>query len=68
MRKVQETLSRDDKLNAVDKDPSAIALKNKRLTFAWLDGEAQKVSVTYTYLFNIFLSYILFWSYMFFSV
>lgn len=42
IRKVQETLSRDDKLNAADKDPSAIALKNKRLTFAWLDGEAQK--------------------------
>ncbi|KAJ8536272.1 hypothetical protein K7X08_034673 [Anisodus acutangulus] len=46
MRRVQETLSNDEELTAVDQDPSSapalIALKQKRLTFTWLDGEAQK--------------------------
>lgn len=47
MRRIQETLSSDGDLTAVDQDqpsaPALLALKQKRLTFAWLDGEAQKV-------------------------
>ncbi|KAK3042764.1 hypothetical protein RJ639_000822, partial [Escallonia herrerae] len=43
MRRVQEILSND--VDSIDQDPSsapsAIALKEKRLTFTWLDGEAQ---------------------------
>ncbi|TMW97339.1 hypothetical protein EJD97_005705 [Solanum chilense] len=46
MRRIQETLSSDGDLTAVDQDqpsaPALLALKQKRLTFAWLDGEAQK--------------------------
>ncbi|KAM3380750.1 hypothetical protein P3S68_006323 [Capsicum galapagoense] len=46
MRRVQETLSKDGELTAVDQDlssaPALLALKQKRLTFTWLDGEAQK--------------------------
>ncbi|XP_070027590.1 uncharacterized protein [Nicotiana sylvestris] len=46
VRRVQETLSNDGELTAVDQDPSSapalLALKQKRLTFTWLDGEAQK--------------------------
>ncbi|KDP31275.1 hypothetical protein JCGZ_11651 [Jatropha curcas] len=45
MRRVGELLSSDGKLSDVDDDQSlllATALKNKRLTFAWLDGEAQE--------------------------
>ncbi|KAL5813520.1 hypothetical protein ACOSQ4_024161 [Xanthoceras sorbifolium] len=46
MRRVQELLSSDGDLDSPDADqsltPSAIAFKNKRLTFAWLDGEAQE--------------------------
>ncbi|XP_059303624.1 uncharacterized protein LOC132055693 [Lycium ferocissimum] len=46
MRRVQETLSIDEELTAVDQDslsvPARLALKQKRLTFTWLDGEAQK--------------------------
>ncbi|VFQ62720.1 unnamed protein product [Cuscuta campestris] len=45
MRRVQETLSNGD-LNAVDQDTlstiAELALKEKRLTFTWLDGEKQK--------------------------
>ncbi|PHU24065.1 Pentatricopeptide repeat-containing protein, mitochondrial [Capsicum chinense] len=44
--RVQETLSKDGELTAVDQDlssaPALLALKQKRLTFTWLDGEAQK--------------------------
>ncbi|OMO52874.1 Thioredoxin-like protein [Corchorus olitorius] len=46
MRRVQETLSKSSELNAAGEGEhsitSTIALKNKRLTFTWLDGEAQK--------------------------
>lgn len=46
MRRVQESLSSNSDLKAADKDesfsPAAAALINRRLTFAWLDGEAQK--------------------------
>ncbi|KAF2311303.1 hypothetical protein GH714_021603 [Hevea brasiliensis] len=45
MRRVQELLSNDGELSDVDKDQSLLlstALKNRRLTFAWLDGEAQQ--------------------------
>lgn len=46
MRRVQQILSSAAELNGADKqqpsEPSAIALKEKRLTFTWLDGEAQK--------------------------
>ncbi|KAE8124010.1 hypothetical protein FH972_018922 [Carpinus fangiana] len=46
MRRVQELLSNDSELKAADEDesftPAAVALTSKRLTFAWLDGEAQK--------------------------
>ncbi|KAI9174662.1 hypothetical protein LWI28_020900 [Acer negundo] len=46
MRRVQELLSSEGDLDAPDVDQSltqsAIAFKNKRLTFAWLDGEAQE--------------------------
>ncbi|KDO55520.1 hypothetical protein CISIN_1g0053742mg, partial [Citrus sinensis] len=48
IRRVQETLLSDDESNAADTDqslaPAAVAFRNKRLTFAWLDGEAQDVS------------------------
>ena len=48
MRRVQESLSSNSDLKAADKDesfsPAAAALINRRLTFAWLDGEAQKVN------------------------
>lgn len=46
VRRVQETLSNDEELNSSDPDSSssaaALALKQKRLTFTWLDGEAQQ--------------------------
>lgn len=46
MRRVQEMLLNDDEVDAAAKDewfaPSAIVLKEKRLTFTWLEGEAQK--------------------------
>ncbi|KAL1823793.1 hypothetical protein ACET3Z_010571 [Daucus carota] len=41
MRRVQENLSNDGDAAAQDKLEAAIALKDKRLTFTWLDGEAQ---------------------------
>lgn len=48
MRRVQKLLSNDSESKAADKEesvsPAAVALTTKRLTFAWLDGEAQKVS------------------------
>lgn len=47
MRSVQGILSDDVELNTGSEDtflPAAVALKNKRLTFTWLDGETQKVS------------------------
>lgn len=47
MRRVQQVLSDDTESSIVDGDEyaatAALALKAKRLTFAWLDGEAQKV-------------------------
>ncbi|XP_002514733.2 uncharacterized protein LOC8263406 [Ricinus communis] len=45
MRRVEELLLNDGEPSVVDKDQSSLlatALKNKRLTFAWLDGEAQQ--------------------------
>ncbi|KAI3454694.1 hypothetical protein Pfo_011357 [Paulownia fortunei] len=46
MRRVQEKLSNNGEMNIVDQDPmsapASLALKQKRLTFAWLDGEAQQ--------------------------
>ncbi|CAA2963239.1 dnaJ homolog subfamily C member 16 [Olea europaea subsp. europaea] len=46
MRSIQEKLSNDGELDAVDLEPisapAVSALKQKRLTLAWLDGEAQK--------------------------
>ncbi|XP_010258427.1 PREDICTED: uncharacterized protein LOC104598200 [Nelumbo nucifera] len=48
MRRVQVILSNDDKPNAADSvhfldlRPATDALKEKRLTFTWLDGETQK--------------------------
>ncbi|KAM4107005.1 hypothetical protein ACB094_04G109500 [Castanea mollissima] len=46
MRRVQELLSNDGDLKEADKvesfSPAAAALNSRRLTFAWLDGEAQK--------------------------
>ncbi|KAM7480047.1 hypothetical protein LguiA_028260 [Lonicera macranthoides] len=41
MRRVQEILSNDVDAVPQDSASSAIALKEKRLTFTWLDGEAQ---------------------------
>ncbi|CAA0826851.1 DNAJ heat shock N-terminal domain-containing protein [Striga hermonthica] len=45
MRRVQETLTDADEIDIDDQEPqltpAALALKQKRLTFAWLDGEAQ---------------------------
>lgn len=47
MRSIQEKLSTNDVLHSVDQDqPPAVALKEKRLTFTWLDGEAQQVSAS----------------------
>ncbi|XP_040988912.1 uncharacterized protein LOC121236527 isoform X2 [Juglans microcarpa x Juglans regia] len=46
MRRVQKLLSNDSESKTGDKEesvsPAAVALTTKRLTFAWLDGEAQK--------------------------
>ncbi|GAB4860780.1 hypothetical protein Ancab_035943 [Ancistrocladus abbreviatus] len=46
MRRVQELLASDSELNATGVGsvaaPSTAALKQKRLTFAWMDGEVQK--------------------------
>ncbi|XP_058228368.1 uncharacterized protein LOC131336513 isoform X1 [Rhododendron vialii] len=46
VRSIQEILSTDGVLHSVDQDqlpaPPAAALKEKRLTFTWLDGEAQQ--------------------------
>ncbi|PWA69856.1 DNAJ heat shock N-terminal domain-containing protein [Artemisia annua] len=45
MRRVQEILSNDadsDQLDLQTATSAAVALKEKRLTFAWVDGEAQK--------------------------
>lgn len=51
MYRVQEKLSSYNEPNAVGNDESmataAIALEKKRLTFVWLDGEAQQVSPSY---------------------
>lgn len=48
MRRVQQLLSSEANVDPTDADQlsaqSAMAFKNKRLTFAWLDGEAQEVS------------------------
>lgn len=58
MRRVQEILSDDTESSAVNTDDSmstsSVALKRKRLTFAWLDGEAQKVTV-YVYIMHPFI-------------
>ncbi|KAF2318002.1 hypothetical protein GH714_041329 [Hevea brasiliensis] len=51
MRRVQQLLSNDGELSDVDEDQSlllASALQNKRLTFAWLDGEAQQNEILST--------------------
>ncbi|KAK4781631.1 hypothetical protein SAY86_015733 [Trapa natans] len=45
MRRVQDILSNDAELNTDSEDPfipAAVALKKKRLTFTWLNGESQK--------------------------
>ena len=51
MRRVQQILSSAAELNGADKqqpsEPSAIALKDKRLTFTWLDGEAIGNNILY---------------------
>lgn len=47
MRRMQKVLLDTSELNDVDKDvysPASTALLNRRLTLAWLDGEAQQVS------------------------
>jgi hypothetical protein len=60
MRRVQELLSNDSELKTADKDesftPAAVALTSKRLTFAWLDGEAQKVSFFF-FFFNYYIKH-----------
>ncbi|XP_052179705.1 uncharacterized protein LOC127793014 isoform X2 [Diospyros lotus] len=45
MRRIQQMLLNDDNLDTGDNDQllsAAVALKEKRLTFTWLDGEAQQ--------------------------
>ncbi|KAL5544526.1 hypothetical protein UlMin_008310 [Ulmus minor] len=45
VRRVQNLLSDDSESTVVGKDhiaPASVALSSKRLTFAWLDGEAQQ--------------------------
>ncbi|KAI4303787.1 hypothetical protein MLD38_039380 [Melastoma candidum] len=43
IRRVQAALSNSDSLlSNEDQSPAAVALKDKRLTFTWLDGEAQR--------------------------
>ncbi|KAF5730165.1 dnaJ subfamily C member 16-like isoform X1 [Tripterygium wilfordii] len=46
MCRIKEIMSSDSELNEADKDQTlasaAFALREKRLTFSWLDGEAQK--------------------------
>lgn len=49
MCRVQETLSKHAKLDGPYEDesltPAVDAFKRKRLTFAWLDGEKQQVTL-----------------------
>ncbi|XP_043725333.1 dnaJ homolog subfamily C member 16 isoform X3 [Telopea speciosissima] len=53
MRRVQDMLRNDVKSTAANNDlftssiPAAEALKKKRLTFTWLDGEEQKVKILF---------------------
>ncbi|KAL3528409.1 hypothetical protein ACH5RR_007731 [Cinchona calisaya] len=46
IRRVQEALTNNGELTALDQDslsaPAVLALNQKRLTFTWLDGEAQQ--------------------------
>lgn len=51
MRRVQGMLSNDG--DVVGDDTAAIALKEKRLTFTWLDGEVQSVSDYSCFLFKL---------------
>lgn len=48
MRRVKDTLTSDSGIYGADEGPSispaVFALKSKRLSFTWLDGEAQKVT------------------------
>lgn len=48
MRRVKETLTSDIEAHGSDEgqkiSPAVVALKGKRLSFTWLDGEAQKVT------------------------
>lgn len=61
MRRVQEKLLEKPETDTVDQEPTsapaASALKQKRLTFAWLDGEAQHVSFDLLFSFD----YSVFW-------
>lgn len=46
MHRVQEILSDGENVNQVDQHQAAMStLKEKRLTFAWVDSEAQKVYI-----------------------
>lgn len=55
MRRVQEILSNEVESIPADEEqstaPAVHALKSKRLTFAWLDGEAQKVHICCVFIF-----------------
>lgn len=48
MRRVKETLTSNSEAYGANEDPkispAVVALKSKRLSFTWLDGEAQKVT------------------------
>lgn len=47
MRRVQEILSDGEDVAHETDTSAAVALKEKRLTFAWVDGEEQKVIKTF---------------------
>lgn len=58
MCRVQETLSKHSEVDASSENqslsPAVDAFKRKRLTFAWLDGEKQKVILFFHLLFTPF--------------
>lgn len=60
MCRVQDALSNHDESDETAKDPSiaqaAYAHKTKRLSFAWLDGEVQNVSICHPELYLLNLS------------
>lgn len=48
MRRIQHTLSENNQDVPYTNELAATALKDKRLTLTWMDGEVQKVSMFFS--------------------